>query len=190
MSYILDGGTTEVVFSTNGNNTGNFSRPRVVSQTGLNGSTIKIIIKMLNTADNESFYFDNILVQGTVSCGVTTFTGGTATQSSDYSASQGLASNAIDGNTSGLWSDNTVTHTTTQSNPWWELDMGANNTIDNVVIYNRTDCCSTRLDNFILEVLDASNNVVYTHTNGAAANTNTVSGINTFGRKIRIRLAG
>jgi hypothetical protein len=188
--YQLDTGLgfgAEILFATNGNNNGNWNS-RVASQTGLNGQRIKIIIKADNDRNSEYFRFDNILVQGTFSC-VKPFIGGTATQSSTYSGTA-LASRARDGNTSGDWINNSVSHTNYDNNPWWMLDLGVDKIIDNVIIYNRTDCCGTRLDNFILEVLDASNNVVYTHTNGAATITNTVSNISTLGRKIRIRLTG
>lgn len=60
--YNLNGGT-ETQFSYS---TGNFVHPLVGSITGLNGSTLKIIIKMFNSEDIEVFYFDNILVEGTL----------------------------------------------------------------------------------------------------------------------------
>ncbi|QTD37841.1 discoidin domain-containing protein [Polaribacter batillariae] len=123
------------------------------------------------------------------------FIGGTATQSSSLGNrtcpnNSCSASLARDGNTSGNFSSGSVTHTNTQNNPWWLLDMEVDTTISTVVIHNRTDCCGNRLDNFILEVLDTNNNVVYTHNNGSAAAVNTINGINTLGRKIRIRLVG
>ncbi|MEM1120890.1 MAG: GEVED domain-containing protein [Bacteroidota bacterium] len=58
------------------------------------------------------------------------------------------ASRANDGNTSGLWTSKSITHTNTENNPWWELDLGASHQLDSIVIWNRTDCCGDRLDDF------------------------------------------
>ncbi len=60
--YKLDGGT-ETLFATNGQNNANFTA-QVAQQTGLNGSTLQIIVKAQNDANGESIQFDNILVQG------------------------------------------------------------------------------------------------------------------------------
>lgn len=63
---------------------------------------------------------------------------GKASQSSvDYNGPPKLA---IDGNTNGDFSGAmSTTHTKQEKNPWWEVDLGANTTIDKVVIWNRTD---------------------------------------------------
>jgi len=62
-------------------------------------------------------------------------TQGKATQSSV--GSNGAPERAIDGNTSGVYEENTVTHTATEANPWWEVDLGAVKSVDKVVLYNR-----------------------------------------------------
>jgi len=62
--YKLDGGS-ETLFSTNGANADDFPA-RTASQSGLNGSTLEIIIRVQNGTGNAEIYgFDNILVQGT-----------------------------------------------------------------------------------------------------------------------------
>ncbi|MFD1292846.1 LamG-like jellyroll fold domain-containing protein [Lutibacter holmesii] len=64
VSYILDGGT-ETLVETNGENLGEFGNV-TASQLGLSGSTIQIIIRVLNGTGNWEIYsFDNILVTGT-----------------------------------------------------------------------------------------------------------------------------
>ena len=68
----------------------------------------------------------------------------------------GDASRAIDGNTDGNWGNNSVTHTDDQQNSWWEVDLGADRSIGSVSLHNRTDCCSGRLSNFRVSILDAS----------------------------------
>lgn len=77
-----------------------------------------------------------------------------ATQSSTDHG--GIASRAIDGNTSGIWSQGSVTHTVNESNPWWEVDLGGRYDIDEIIIYNRTNCCMDRLSNFTVSIRDGS----------------------------------
>jgi putative heme-binding domain-containing protein len=75
----------------------------------------------------------------------------------------GVASRAIDGNTSGRFGDGGQTHTEENtSNPWWELDLGVEALIDSIVIYNRTDDgLGRRLDGFTLKVLDGQRSEVF-----------------------------
>jgi hypothetical protein len=80
--------------------------------------------KILSLAEVEVFSSDENIA-----------TAGTATQSSVGSA--GSAERANDGNTSGVYEENTVTHTATEANPWWELDLGAVKSVDRIVLYNR-----------------------------------------------------
>lgn len=80
---------------------------------------------------------------------------GTASQSSTSAAHGGAPERAIDGNTSGNWSGGSVTHTESESNPWWEVNLGASYSLDNIKIFNRTDgCCMGRLSNFTVSVLN------------------------------------
>lgn len=92
--------------------------------------------------------------------GKTVGTGGTARQSSvDYG---GPARFAIDGNTSGVFQDKSVTHTRTEDDPWWEVDLGASMPVDRVVIWNRTDGdLEKRLAGCVLRVLDAERKPVW-----------------------------
>ena len=75
----------------------------------------------------------------------------------------GAASRAVDGNTSGTYTDGTSTHTNEGSNdPWWELDLGREFPVERIVVWNRTDgALSNRLNNFTLLVLDADKKVVF-----------------------------
>lgn len=77
--------------------------------------------------------------------------GKTAIQSS--LASGGLPQRAVDGNRNGdYFAQSSVTHTAIEDNPWWQVDLAAVNYIDNITLFNRTDCCSDRLSNFWLLV--------------------------------------
>ena len=84
---------------------------------------------------------------------------GTATQSS--LGSGGEAKRANDGNTSGLYTDRSVSHTATEANPWLEIDLGQLQSIDRVVIWNRTDGVTDRLQGFEISLLDEARNPVW-----------------------------
>ena len=75
-------------------------------------------------------------------------TNGTVGQSS--TGSGGLASRANDGNTDGTYNNGSVSATQIENSPWWNLDLGSDSDIDTIDVWNRTDCCTNRLDNFYL----------------------------------------
>ena len=77
----------------------------------------------------------------------------TATQSSTYLGNVG-ASAAVDGNTDGDYRDDSVSHTNDDANAWWQVDLGASSIIHMIKIWNRTDCCSGRLNDFWVFVSD------------------------------------
>lgn len=84
--------------------------------------------------------------------------GSSATQSS--TAYGGVASRAIDGNTSGAWGSNSVTHTASSSDPeenvsWLEVELLGSRPINRVVLWNRTDTnTKNRLSNFRISILN------------------------------------
>jgi hypothetical protein len=82
---------------------------------------------------------------------------GTATQSSVGYAGA-TADKAIDGNTSGLLANNSLSIiNVTDTTPYWEVDLGSNKEIAHIKIYNRTDnCCKNRLENFTVYVSDSN----------------------------------
>ncbi len=80
---------------------------------------------------------------------------GVATQSSDYNTNY-TADRAIDGNFTN------VTHTqSSQIDPWWEVDLIQSVEIEKIIIYNRTDCCGSRLRDIVVTVLEDIDDVVY-----------------------------
>ena len=87
---------------------------------------------------------------------------GKATQSSvDYG---GEPKRAIDGNTSQNYNDGSVTHTKSETDPWWQLELADVKDIGRIKIYNRGDCCGDRLEEAIVEILDGSQKVVWEKT--------------------------
>ncbi|XP_035657358.1 deleted in malignant brain tumors 1 protein-like [Branchiostoma floridae] len=67
----------------------------------------------------------------------------------------GEAGLAVDGNTNGNYSENTCTQTKWEANPAWWVDLGQSYVINSVVIFNRLDCCSDRLNPFNIHIGDS-----------------------------------
>jgi hypothetical protein len=85
---------------------------------------------------------------------------GIATQSStNYTAA---ASRAIDGNTDGIWANRSVTHTLTEDQPWWRVDLGEICAVSEIRIWNRTDSNTDRLSNYDVTVFDEDELSVWT----------------------------
>ncbi len=113
----------------------------------------------------------------------------------------GAASRAIDGNTNGNYSNNSVTQTLNEFQAWWEVDLGNVGSLKEIEIWNRTDCCSSQLSNYYilisdlpfsstdLSVLLSDPNVSNFFQSAAAGSPTTVS-INRSGRFVRIQLQG
>jgi mono/diheme cytochrome c family protein len=84
----------------------------------------------------------------------------------------GPAKLAIDGNTDGDFRKaKSTTHTKKSTNPWWEVDLDKSQTIDKVVLWNRTDSgLQDRLSNFVVSVLDENHKPVWHAKIGPAPN--------------------
>ncbi|MCC6537536.1 MAG: RICIN domain-containing protein, partial [Bryobacterales bacterium] len=78
--------------------------------------------------------------------------GKTATQSSTYNTQ--AAARAVDGNQSGDNGLNSVSHTNSDGQAYWQVDLGSAANLSEVVLWNRTDCCADRLANFHVLVSD------------------------------------
>lgn len=121
-------------------------------------------VKVLSLAEVQIFQGDeNIALAGT------------ARQSSDYesgTAGKATADRAVDGNTDGHYRHRSVTHATIKagSDPWWEVDLGDEMSIDRLMIWNRTDFGIGRLDHFRIRVLDDQRRVVFEQLTAAAPN--------------------
>jgi len=68
----------------------------------------------------------------------------------------GPAQMAVDGNTDQSYSSGSVSATTIENNPWWQVDLGAVYKIEKVVIYNRGDARSEHLKRFHVDILNAN----------------------------------
>lgn len=111
------------------------------------------------------------------------------------------AAAAVDGNTNGNFGAASTTHTENTFQPWWQVDLGASQTLDNIRLWNRTDCCGDRLSNFYVLVSDqpfVSTNLTTTinqagvsayYTPGQAGVSYTIN-VGRTGRYVRVQLAG
>ena len=74
----------------------------------------------------------------------------------------GFASRAVDGDTDGVYGNLSITHTAPDdANPWWRVDLDGTFFLERIVLWNRTDCCSERLSNFRVSVLDEAEQAVW-----------------------------
>jgi alpha-L-fucosidase 2 len=140
---------------------------------------------------------------GTLSKPVNLALNAPAGQSSTY-ATGAVASRAVDGNTNGAFWSNSVTHTSENpldTNPWWQVDLGASRAVSTVQLWNRTDCCSDRLRQFYVFASDtpftstnpqttAAQPGVWSHFQTAAVGTSLALGVNRTARYLRVQLVG
>ena len=85
-------------------------------------------------------------------------------------AYSGPASLAVDGNVDGAYLNGSVTHTNTETEPWWEVDLGRAVNVEQIIVHNRTDSHGSRLDGFTLKILDAERKVVFTEEHVSQSN--------------------
>ena len=123
-------------------------------------------------------------------------------QSSTYADTKASAASATDGIIDGNFFHGAVTHTKAEVNPWWEVDLGTTSTINSIVIWNRTDCCSDRLNDYWIfvsdipfaatdtpEVLRLRARTFASHHAGPPLPSMTLA-VNSVGRYVRVQLSG
>ena len=68
----------------------------------------------------------------------------------------GVSSNAVDGNRHPDYAEKSCVQTDFQMEPWWIVDLQDDFYVTSVVITNRGDCCSERLQKFEIHVSGSS----------------------------------
>merc|ERR1711935_335925 len=67
----------------------------------------------------------------------------------------GVAARAVDGNNSGVWKHNSVSHTCKKAMNTWSVTLGLS-VITKIVIWNRTDCCAERIKGAKLDIFNGT----------------------------------
>ncbi len=109
---------------------------------------------------------------------------------------------AVDGNTDGQFFDGSVTATNYDPNPWWQVDLGASASVSSVVIWNRTDCCSSRLSDYWVFISDTPflatdipatlqdrSGTFASHQTSATGPSATIASLGVPGRYVRVQLS-
>lgn len=122
-----------------------------------------------------------------------------AAQSSTWVLGDGTplaAGNAVDGSL-GDFAD-----TLEQAQPWWQVDLGTSYPIDQIAVYNRTDCCQDRDVDYYVIVSDtpftgdsladalAQPGAWVSHQSAQAGRPTTIDVGGHTGRYVRVQLAG
>jgi len=103
----------------------------------------------------------------------------------------GSSDRAVDGNTDGYYGNKGVTHTQHSRNPWWKVSLKKKYNIAYIQVFNRKDCCSDRLANFIVQITD-DNSVVWTYRHKGIASlfTHIVVPTPVLGNGVKVSLEG
>jgi hypothetical protein len=127
--------------------------------------------------------------------------GKAASQSSTLPATP-PAGVAVDGNTDGNFFNGSVTATNLDNNAWWQVDLGSSVTVSSIVVWNRTDCCGSRLNDFWVFLSDSPFLATDTPSNlpfqagvasihvTSAPNPSTTITAGFTGRYVRVQLSG
>ena len=127
--------------------------------------------------------------------------GKTATQSSTYATC--TASLAVDGKTDGNYSHSSLSLTNGDANAWWQVDLGASAAVSSIVIWGRTDCCTSWLNDYWVFVSDTPFNSTDTpatlqarpgtwssHQTTAPSPSWSITTAGAQGRYVRVQLSG
>ncbi|KAF0097796.1 MAG: FkbM family methyltransferase, partial [bacterium] len=118
------------------------------------------------SADNTDFHARLSTGQSTLGAGAVNLARGKpASQSSTSEWSRrDDAQGAVDGVINGSY----AFHTSNQANPWWQVDLGGQASIDEVRIFNRLDCCGERARTLQVMLSDDARQwrTVYRHGGG------------------------
>ena len=90
----------------------------------------------------------------------------------------GLASRAVDGDINSNWGGSSCTHTAHESEPWFRVDLQLSVFVGQVVLYNRVDCCTGRLNNYLITVgndINGADNSMCTADGGDVSRMNKVT---------------
>ena len=115
-------------------------------------------------ADGSIRTWGNPEYGGAYATGYNLALGKPATESSTYPYSILVAASyAVDGNTDGEFLNGSTTHTNIEQGAWWQVDLGSKKNINEIIIYNRIDCCANRLSNYQVSISDKADFSTHTY---------------------------
>ena len=116
--------------------------------------------------------------------------GKVTSQISTHSDLPGESSRAVDGDTSGKWSLNSITRTATEDLPWWQVRLGKEYAIGEIKIWNRTDsCCAIKLANFDVFVYNDAGDLAFKTTiEDVPSPSVTINAQGAMGSRVRVKL--
>ena len=136
-------------------------------------------------------------------CGIPTNIALTQPAMQSSTLGNGFANLAVDGARTGTspWNGD-LQHTEEEEDPWWEVELQSFSQIDQIILFNRSDCCQSRLNDFYIfvspspfnpeaslsELLDDPS-INQTFFSGVAESSEIIP-INATGRYVRIQLSG
>ena len=125
--------------------------------TGAPGAVGRYVrVQLASTTDALSLA--EVVVNGVATNGTPGEIARSKTASQSSTEGPGAAARAVDGNTDGVFANGSVSSTTEadEPNPWWQVEVGQNSVVNEVVLHNRIDaCCSGRLSNFTVFVSES-----------------------------------
>ena len=74
------------------------------------------------------------------------------TSQSSTISDNGTSGHAVDGNSNTQWNGGSCAHTNAEKQPWWRVDLGNVELVNEVYVVNRGDCCGDRLNPFEIRV--------------------------------------
>jgi hypothetical protein len=103
----------------------------------------------------------SLLFAGSAAADVNVAPLGTASASSELSGwLGGAAAKGIDGIINGdYYNPAGIVHTNAGPQEWWQVQLNQSYTINGIDLYNRTDCCSERLNNFTVSIFSGGTQV-------------------------------
>ena len=176
----------DVMLSTDGQNwqkvlvPGPAGSPTTVPFDGVPARYVRIQLR-----DANFLLLAEVEVRGTV-IGNNLALGKPARQSSNNFGTTGAE--AVDGNTDGDSAHGSVSHTHPDNPAWWEVDLQTLSRVNEVRIYNRTDCCAERLSNFDVMLSTDGQNWQKVLVPGPAGSPTTVPFDGVPARYVRIQL--
>jgi hypothetical protein len=89
------------------------------------------------------------------------------TKSSGYQGDMFPSKNFVDGDTGQTYN---FVHTSCGDVPWVQVDLGSMIDIYKVVVFNRVDCCQSRILGTVLQILNEENDMIYVSNNVNSTN--------------------